>query len=238
MRERGEIGRVCIWDRPGYGFSDASESTEVGATVNALWEALGQSKEKGPFVLVGAGYGGILTRVFASRHPDMVYGHLFIDAYTARTYFLTGHRRSPLMHKHLPSLFSPLSLHRFPQALFGGRHSTSRLDRILGSTQNPLTLATLAQESTLSHSRSASFNTLVKSLETYPSDASTIILSSGNRTRDDKIWEKSQRDLWEDVTDEKGRLRWTVVDDVGHAICDDSRGREECEAAVSELVWH
>ena len=41
-----------------YGFSDASPNSEAGNIVDALWEALQANGEKGPYVLIGEGYGG------------------------------------------------------------------------------------------------------------------------------------------------------------------------------------
>ncbi|KAG8924101.1 ubiquitin-specific protease ubp2 [Tulasnella sp. 417] len=58
MRDRGEVGRVCLWDRPGYGFSDTSPDAEIGAIEDALWQALENNGEKGPYLLVAEGYGG------------------------------------------------------------------------------------------------------------------------------------------------------------------------------------
>lgn len=41
-----------------YGFSDASPNAEIGHVVDALWEALQKNGERGPFILIGEGYGG------------------------------------------------------------------------------------------------------------------------------------------------------------------------------------
>ncbi|KAG8914070.1 hypothetical protein FRC00_000897 [Tulasnella sp. 408] len=63
MRDRGDVGRVCLWDRPGYGFSDSSPDAEIGAIEEALWQALEKNGEKGPFLLVGEGYGGYVQSI-------------------------------------------------------------------------------------------------------------------------------------------------------------------------------
>ena len=41
-----------------YGFSDNAPSAEMGHVSDALWQALEHQGEEGPYVLVGAGYGG------------------------------------------------------------------------------------------------------------------------------------------------------------------------------------
>lgn len=60
MQERGEVGKVCAWDRPGYGFSDVLVHADLGQVTDVLWQALkeqGETKDS-KFMLVGEGYGG------------------------------------------------------------------------------------------------------------------------------------------------------------------------------------
>ena len=64
LQEKGELGRVCIWDRPGYGFSEVMNGADLGKVADALYLALHsaqetkKAKKRGGFVLVGEGYGG------------------------------------------------------------------------------------------------------------------------------------------------------------------------------------
>jgi len=64
MQEKGHVGRVCIWDRPGYGFSEVLSSADLGMVADALYMVLNytgevKTAEKGAgFMLVGEGYGG------------------------------------------------------------------------------------------------------------------------------------------------------------------------------------
>jgi hypothetical protein len=57
LQKSRKVGRVCVWDRPGYGFSE-SGPVELGMVADSLWEALGKAGEKGPYLLIGDGYGG------------------------------------------------------------------------------------------------------------------------------------------------------------------------------------
>lgn len=57
LQQARKVGRVCVWDRPGYGFSD-SGPVQLGMVADALQQALEKAGEKGPYVLVGDGYGG------------------------------------------------------------------------------------------------------------------------------------------------------------------------------------
>ncbi|KAG9025179.1 hypothetical protein FS837_005061, partial [Tulasnella sp. UAMH 9824] len=252
MRDRGDVGRVCLWDRPGYGFSDSSPDAEIGAIEEALWQALEKNGEKGPFLLVGEGYGGLLHRIFSARHATRIRGHVYIDAETSHTLFLSSHA-----HTHstfFRSLLAPLGLHRIlalPASVLSKYPSQrdineggTRLNRLLSPYLNPLTLATVSQEQSLSHSPSSpSFTTLLASLRYYPNDVPTIVISSTGRMSENKAWRRGQTSLWEEVTGEAGRVRWTQFawgkDENGNEknvwgrICADAgdEGRLVCEDA-------
>jgi pimeloyl-ACP methyl ester carboxylesterase len=60
MQKRGEVGRVCTWDRPGYGFSEMLSGADLGGVADALYQTLDQAGEIGSsqFLLVGEAYGG------------------------------------------------------------------------------------------------------------------------------------------------------------------------------------
>jgi len=248
LRETGKVGRVRIWDRPGYGFSDNAPSAEMGHVSDALWQALQHQGEEGPYVLVGAGYGGLLTRLFASRHPSDVHSLVYIDSETSHTFFLTRARHNTFFHTHLPILIAPLGLSRISSLI---KNHTPRVSRVLANVlqhtawQNPRLLSSLLQEQYLAHSRqSASFRDLLESERQYPARRPTIVLSSGERVSKESAWREAQERLWEEIVDEKGRVRWEILEDVGHNICAKTSegavgtGLEACEKAVEDLVWH
>lgn len=249
-----KVGRVCVWDRPGYGFSD-SGSTELGQVADALQEALEKTGEKGPFILVGDGYGGLITRVFASRHRKHVHSILHIDAQTAQTYFRFPPRYNLLtlqvdrFFNHLiPTLLSPLGITRF-YSLFA--YYDSATARILASKRpNPSSTylsekmqATLLREMYLSHTHdSPSYKTLLSAQPPkYPADKPAIILSSDEMMQRDKAWAEGQRSLAEEITSEEHRISWEIVKGrTGHDICSpyggkDGRGRRYCTRALKTL---
>ena len=74
-RQNGTIDRYCWWDRPGLAFSENAPSPHsAGMSAGALSEALAIKGEEGPFILVGAGIGGIYTRVFSARNVRNIAG--------------------------------------------------------------------------------------------------------------------------------------------------------------------
>jgi len=60
LQQEGKLGRVCVWDRPGYGFSEVMSNADIGGVADALWAALDTVGEAGntTFALVGEGFGG------------------------------------------------------------------------------------------------------------------------------------------------------------------------------------
>jgi pimeloyl-ACP methyl ester carboxylesterase len=73
--------RVCSYDRPGYGWSDPSDTPRDAETVGRELDALLKSaREKRPFIIVGHSLGGAYARMFAAQQPDEVVGLVLVDA--------------------------------------------------------------------------------------------------------------------------------------------------------------
>lgn len=77
-----KLDRYCVWDRPGYAFSDSAPSpVSVGIITEYLVEALDQIGVTGPFLLVGFDSGGLYLRMFALRNPSQTHSLLLVDAW-------------------------------------------------------------------------------------------------------------------------------------------------------------
>jgi pimeloyl-ACP methyl ester carboxylesterase len=73
--------RVCVFDRPGYGWSDAGPSPRNSLRISNEMEKLIQKAGiPGPYVLVGHSFGGYNIRVFAAKHPQQIAGMVLVDA--------------------------------------------------------------------------------------------------------------------------------------------------------------
>jgi len=73
--------RVCAYDRAGYGWSDpAPTGRTIDARAADLQRLLTAAGVKGPYVMVGASYGGFLVRSFARQEPHEVAGMVLVDA--------------------------------------------------------------------------------------------------------------------------------------------------------------
>ena len=68
-------GRVCVYDRPGLGRSAARAGTPVidsSTHARELFALLAAVGEKGPFIVVGHSYGGLVVRSMLALHPESV----------------------------------------------------------------------------------------------------------------------------------------------------------------------
>ncbi|WP_438970208.1 alpha/beta fold hydrolase [Methylophaga sp.] len=73
--------RTCVFDRPGYGWSDAGPQPRNSLIISdEISKLLQKAKIVGPFVLVGHSFGGYNMRVFASKHPNQIAGMVLVDA--------------------------------------------------------------------------------------------------------------------------------------------------------------
>jgi pimeloyl-ACP methyl ester carboxylesterase len=81
--ELAKTTRVCSYDRPGFGWSDAlpppRDADRIAGELHALLSA---AKIEGPIVLMGHSLAGIYIRDYAARYPTDVAGLIFVDAST------------------------------------------------------------------------------------------------------------------------------------------------------------
>lgn len=73
--------KVCVFDRPGYGWSDFGpqprDSKRIAFELQALLPLAGLSP---PYIMVGHSFGGYNIRVFTANNPDVVTGMVLVDA--------------------------------------------------------------------------------------------------------------------------------------------------------------
>lgn len=73
--------RICVFDRPGYGWSDFGPSPRTSNRIAGELEILLEQAEIAPpYILVGHSFGGYNIRVFAANNPQMVAGMVLVDA--------------------------------------------------------------------------------------------------------------------------------------------------------------
>ncbi|KAK5955095.1 hypothetical protein OHC33_003774 [Knufia fluminis] len=204
-KQNGTIDRYCWWDRPGIAFSENAPSPHSGGmSANALSEALAIKGEEGPYILVGAGIGGIYSRIFSARNVRSIVGIMQIDALhedllhrvadPGRGFILWGR-----------GVISPLGFDRLAGALFKGR---TKEDRVYGgsSYQGGKFIKNKLQENLVAESLTKSEVASARNIQ--QPDVPLVVISSGRHMKTDSDWEKKQEDLTK-ITD--NLLGWEVV---------------------------
>ena len=77
--------RVCVYDRPGRGGSEAVSTREDASQIATdLHTLLGRGNVPGPYVLAGHSFGGLYVLTYAARYPDQVAGMVLVDTTAPR----------------------------------------------------------------------------------------------------------------------------------------------------------
>jgi pimeloyl-ACP methyl ester carboxylesterase len=226
----GTINRYCLWDRPGYAWSDNAPSPHsAGMSATALSETLAKAGEDGPWILVSAGYGSLVSRIFSSTHRNDVLGIMIVDGLhedllsrigsPSRGFVLWGY-----------GIISPLGIQRVIGALFQGR---TREDRVYGRSayQGGKFIKAQLQENLVAESLTR--NEVLSARTIQKSSTPLVIISSGIEVQKNIEWEKKQEDLTK-ITNRL--LDWIVVKKAPHKVWKTESGQKEMEKGLAKLV--
>ncbi|CAK1364025.1 hypotheticalsprotein [Cercospora beticola] len=228
--KNGTIDRYCYWDRPGYAWSDNAPSPHsAGMSADNLAEALAIQGEEGPWILVSAGYGSIVSRIFSARNFREVVGIMLVDA-LHEDYL--GELASPVSGFQIWGwgVISPLGLRRILGAVFGGQ---TRDDRVYGKSAylGGKFIKAKLQENLVANSFSRQEISSARTIQAE--DTPLVVISSGIRVRSDDRWASKQRDL----TNITGKLlHWDVVNKAPHYVWHTQDGRDIMEKRLGQLV--
>jgi pimeloyl-ACP methyl ester carboxylesterase len=115
VRALAEYATVVTYDRAGVGRSGGSQARTVAEMADDLHRLLRALRLELPAVFVGWSYGGLVTQVYATRHPSDVAGLVFVDP-TA-----TGTPPGSALVRNLSFLLVPRLLRL--RAMFGGANA-------------------------------------------------------------------------------------------------------------------
>ncbi|EOA89039.1 uncharacterized protein SETTUDRAFT_128984 [Exserohilum turcica Et28A] len=228
--KNGTISRYCYWDRPGYAFSDNAPSPHsAGMSADALSEALARSGEEGPWILVSAGTGSIVSRIFSSRHLKQVTGIMMIDPLHEDLLHRIGNPgRGFLLWAW--GIISPLGTVRLAGALFKGR---TREDRVYGRNayQSGKFIKAQLQENLVADSLTKNEVSAARNIQS--TNTPLVVISSGIEVRKNSEWERKQHDLTR-LTD--NLVSWDVVNNAPHQVWQTLDGRTAMEKRLKQLV--
>jgi hypothetical protein len=138
------------------------------------------------------------------------------------------------------SLLTPLGLRRFTAAIFQ-QHSSfgNRESRVLGTARDGLSATfgrSALQQTHEAHSDSQSWRSLRHSLNRFPAENPSILISSGKRLQSRGQWKEGHEDLADHVLG-KGLIRWERLTVAGHDVCGDTKeGPGVCSKALEDLL--
>ncbi|KAL1585831.1 hypothetical protein WHR41_05079 [Cladosporium halotolerans] len=228
--QNGTISRYCYWDRPGYAWSDNAPSPHsAGMSADNLAEALAVAGEEGPWILVSAGYGSIVSRIFSARHFRDVVGIMMIDPlHEDLLHRIASPGRGFLLWAW--GIISPLGIDRISGALFKGR---TREDRVYGrdAPGGGKFIKAALQENLVADSLSKNEVTSARTIQS--SDTPLVVVSSGVSVRRDSEWSRKQEDLTK-LTD--NLISWDVVNKAPHHVWETYEGRKIMEKRLGQLV--
>jgi pimeloyl-ACP methyl ester carboxylesterase len=228
--QNGTISRYCWWDRPGYAWSDNAPSPHsAGMSADAFSEALAKSGEEGPWILVGAGTGAVVSRIFSSRHLKQVVGIMLIDPMHEDLLHRIGSPgRGFLLWAW--GIISPLGIDRTIGAIFKGR---TRQDRVYGKDayQSGKYIKAQLQENLVANSLTK--NELTSARNIQSANTPLVIISSDIKCRTDSEWERKQKDL---TTLTDNLVAWEKVRKAPHQVWRTLEGRTVMEKQLKALV--
>jgi pimeloyl-ACP methyl ester carboxylesterase len=228
--QNGTISRYCWWDRPGYAWSDNAPSPHsAGMSADAFSEALAKSGEEGPWILVGAGTGAVVSRIFSSRHLKQVVGIMLIDPMHEDLLHRIGSPgRGFLLWAW--GIISPLGIDRTIGAIFKGR---TRQDRVYGKDayQSGKFIKAQLQENLVADSLTK--NELTSARNIQSANTPLVIISSDIKCRTDSEWERKQKDL---TTLTDNLVAWEKVRKAPHQVWRTLEGRTVMEKQLKALV--
>ncbi|KAG7662498.1 uncharacterized protein J8A68_004029 [[Candida] subhashii] len=245
-----KLERYCVYDRPGYGFSDsAPPPSSIGIINDYLMEALESQGIEGPFSMVGFDIGGLYVRNFASRYKHKIHSILFVDSWHTdllkKWPFSGGHRKNEDLSVFKGSLevmdnltgfklwvrgfISPLGLVANIHWFFHPMKYSSK-SRIFGSDfiYQSRYIRARCQEQLLSGI--LSYNEVIKS---DINGITVVVVSSDYMIKTSLNWGKWQREIsiLSDKTSE-----WIISKDTSHYIWKSNNGKKQLQDVLLRLI--
>lgn len=225
------ISRYCYWDRPGYAWSDNAPSPHsAGMSADNLAEALAVEGEEGPWILVSAGYGSIVSRIFSARNDQSVAGIMLVDPLHEDLLYTIGSATRGFMLWGW-GVLSPIGVQRIIGALFSGQ---TREDRVYGNAVYLGGKYIKAQLQENLVATSFTKNEIITARRIQSNfNAPLVVVSSGIRANKNKEWKDKQ----EDLTKITGNLvGWDIVKKAPHEVWQTQDGRDIMEKRLADLV--
>lgn len=93
-----KLTRACVYDRAGFGWSEAGPLPRTaGRVADELHALLRGASIDPPFILVGHSFGGLVAQLFAARHREELAGLVLIEPAIPEEWASPGHEQRALI---------------------------------------------------------------------------------------------------------------------------------------------
>jgi pimeloyl-ACP methyl ester carboxylesterase len=111
-----ETNEVCMYDRGGYGWSDAGPTPRTAVELaTELHSLLSNASVPAPYLLVAHSFGGYIARIYASRYGEMLRGIVMVDALQEED----GHKPGKKAGRGIRTWIPPIGWERLNRLLHG-----------------------------------------------------------------------------------------------------------------------
>ena len=212
MEDIASFARVCVYDRAGYGWSEAGpEPRTISSITGELRELLRTARVDPPYVLAGHSFGGLVVQLYASRFPEEVAGIVLVDSAHPDLARRSGHLERMGGVAFRLKLMAPFGIARFiidpPAGSPESRPSSVR------QTEKEV-LATTRSFRAMASEMAGLRESLNQAAENRPrlGRKPLVVLTEGQRKTE--FWHAMQ----EQFTELSDRSEWQVVSGAGHFI--------------------
>lgn len=106
-------GRVCSYDRAGYGWSAPGQgSRDAGREATELQQLLHAAGVRGPYVMVAHSLGSFVSRIYAARYPDDIVALVLVDPTNEDSALAAGEPTIPVFVAHGQAVLSRVGVLR------------------------------------------------------------------------------------------------------------------------------
>lgn len=245
LHHLNEVERYCVYDRPGYGFSDSSPSpVSLSIVSELLTDSLRALNISGPFVLVSHDIGGLYSRVFASRNIEQIESMLFVDVWQEdlllRNPNTNSRKDDPLPEEiskmttkqgfklWLSGFFSPLGLQLQKSWILNHGGSKQRVYGKFMKYQGKYIRARLQEQISASL---LSYNEAINSRKSLVNIPISVV-SSDYMIKQSLTWGNWQRELTKLSSFTK---EWKIVNG-GHEVWKNPKGKEQLQEVLLRLL--
>jgi pimeloyl-ACP methyl ester carboxylesterase len=217
--------RAVAYDRAGSGWSDPIPLPRTGRQMaTELHELLYQVGIRGPLILVGHSYGGLIVRLYAEQYPDEVVGLVLVDAShedqkahapRQRSLFTRVKEEVDWQWFRMRPLLARLGFLRWWEHI--KPEDRSKLPREVQIAARSVGLRTHAYDWLWTECPSIDITCAQVRGSRLPNHIRTIILAGGNDFQD-PVFQNAWLSLQEDLSRKLPNAKYQVVVGSGHSI--------------------